>query len=423
MYWIQELGISSANSHLLYSYNAFFTFEVSENIYLSHLEIPNLIMKFDFMKPWLPILIAVFSLMTSQSHAQDVHWTLFEYASLNSNPAQTGAFYGTYRIGGIVRDAEFASQNTNANGVTNVYGPAYTINIDGPIIRGFRKQDWVGVGATFYTDGAGDGNLSTSLSHISAAYHLALDKKQRTVLTFGLQGGMGTRKFKNFDGLIFPDGEAALGPNTTEQIMWGAGNVEINTNRNNRRELKNNGSVDINFGMLLKTKPNKTTNFEIGIVAKHFIPYRYGFNRDPDATGLIDTNAIKATKLPLNIGLQSGMDYKINKQWSVRPAAQFQLLSGAKPYFQFGGLFGYKLDPKKDMILKFGPGYRVGDAAQVLLGFEKGSIRAAMSYDMNLGELAAVSPFYGGGVEIAVSYIGTIFKQPELKPVIICPRY
>ena len=375
------------------------------------------------MKPWLPILIAVISLMTVRSDAQDIHWTLFEYASLNSNPAQTGAFYGTYRIGGIVRDSEFGSQN-NQGGVTNVYGPAFTITVDGPIIRGFRKQDWVGVGAAFYTDGAGDGDLSTSLSHISAAYHLALDKKQRTVLTFGLQGGMGSRRFRAYDNLRLQDGGIALNSTPLSQEVFNNANVEMDNN--GERILKNDGGIDVNFGVLLKTKPNKNTSVEFGLVGKHLYPYRYGFDRDTlsgNTGGNINQNRNNAFKLGANIGLQFGMDYRFNKEWSIRPAAQFQIISGAKPYFQLGAMMGYKLDPKKDMILKFGPGYRVGDAAQLMLGFEKGPIRAGASYDMNLGDLTNVSPLYGGGVEIAVSYIGTIFKQPDLKPVIICPRY
>ncbi len=381
-------------------------------------------MKFYFMKPWLPILVVVISLMSTQSNAQDIHWTLFEYASLNSNPAQTGAFYGTYRIGGILRDSEFASQN-NQGGVTNVYGPAFTITVDGPIIRGFRKQDWVGVGAAFYTDGAGDGRLSTSLSHVSVAYHLALDKKQRTVLTFGLQGGMGSRRFRAYDNLRLADGGTALSANPPSQEVFNFATVEENLDNNRERALKNNGGVDINFGFLLKTKPNKNTSVEVGLVGKHLYPYRYGFDRDTLSgnTGGNNQPRNNAYKLGANIGLQFGMDYRFNKEWSIRPAAQFQIISGAKPYFQMGAMMGYKLDPKKDMILKFGPGYRVGDAAQLLLGFEKGNIRAAASYDMNLGDITQISPLYGGGVEIAVSYIGTIFKQPELKPVIICPRY
>jgi len=357
------------------------------------------------MKPWLPLLISIFSLLSLPSFSQDVHWTLFEYAPLNTNPAQTGAFYGTYRLSGIVRSQEFFGDQTQDG--SSPYGPSMTFSIDGPIIRGFRKQDWVGIGGMFYQDASGEGPLVNNLSYLSVAYHLGLDKKQNTVLTFGLQGGAGSRRIKDWGGLRFQD---EMGQNRPPG--GGAGNMR------DPDPEKGEGSIDINFGLLLKTKPNKTTNFEIGLVGKHLIPNRYGFYRgDTNASG----DSVLA-KLPINIGAHTGMDYQIDKKWSIRPAAQFQLISGGGAYFQLGAMWGYKLDPNKDMILKFGPGYRVGDAAQVLLGIEKGSLKAAMSYDVNLSGLSQFSR-WGGGVEIAVSYIGTIFKQPDLKPVILCPRY
>ena len=33
--------------------------------------------------------------------AQDIHYSLFNMSPLSLNPAQTGAFHGTFRIGGI----------------------------------------------------------------------------------------------------------------------------------------------------------------------------------------------------------------------------------------------------------------------------------------------------------------------------------
>ncbi len=404
-------------------YNVFFTFELIEIIYLSLFGTHYPIMKFDFMKPWLPLIVLAFSLFSANIQAQDFHWTLFEYGSLNVNPAQTGAFYGSYRISGIVRDSEFGSNVTT--GITNVYGPSYTISVDAPIIQGFRKKDWVGIGATFYSDGAGDGTLSRNRSHLSVAYHLGLNKKQTNVLTFGLQGGMGTRKFKDYQDLRFADGTAdqTSGATLTGE-RFDFGNPSPNTNDPSRTNLENGGGFDLNFGVLYKTKPNKTTAVEVGAAINHIWPFRHGFKIDPSSVNPLDSTDRLAYKLPLNVMLHYGMDYQFrrNKKMSIRPTAQLRLVSGAKPYFQLAAMMGYKLDPKKDLILKFGPGYRVGDAAQVLLGVEKGPIRAAMSYDINLSNLSQINTF-GGGAEIAVSYIGTIFKQPDLKPVLLCPRY
>ena len=378
------------------------------------------------MKPWLPLLISIFSFMALPGNSQDAHWSLFEYAPLNTNPALTGAFYGTYRLSGIVRDQEFFGDVTQ--GVTNVYGPTMTFSVDGPLIRGFRKQDWLGVGGMFYQDKAGDGALITNFSLLSIAYHLALDKKQKTVLTFGLQGGSTTRRFKRALDLRFEDGswDPTAGVGVSEEMLTYAEMIPAGKDGKGNSELKRrqgSPAVDVNFGLLLKSKASKKVDFEIGIVGKHLIPNRFGFQGEEfDPLDTMSTNRGRANKLPINIGMHSGLTYQINNKWSVRPALQFQTISGSGPYFQFGGMFGYKFDPKKDFILKFGPGYRIGDAAQLFLGMEKGPFRAALSYGFNLSDLQSVT-VAGGGAEIAVSYIGTIFKQPDLTPVILCPRY
>ena len=36
--------------------------------------------------------------------AQDIHWTMYDMSPLTLNPANTGAYEGTFRIGGIYRD-------------------------------------------------------------------------------------------------------------------------------------------------------------------------------------------------------------------------------------------------------------------------------------------------------------------------------
>ena len=62
---------------------------------------------------------------------------------LGVNPALAGAYNGSYRINGIYRD-----QYRGA--ATNPFG-GFSLNIDAPIIRGIRKQDWIGVGLRIET--------------------------------------------------------------------------------------------------------------------------------------------------------------------------------------------------------------------------------------------------------------------------------
>src|SRR5690606_1000058 len=78
--------------------------------------------------------------------------------------------------------------------------------IDAPVIRGFRKQDWVGAGGVLYQDQAGTGNLTTGGLWFAAAYHLGMDKASKRVLSLGLQYGIGQKQVNDIQNLRFFDG-------------------------------------------------------------------------------------------------------------------------------------------------------------------------------------------------------------------------
>lgn len=76
------------------------------------------------------------------SHSQDIHFTLHSMTPLAFNPANTGGFYGSYRISGLYRD-QYRSVTGNGAFTTP------TFSVDVPVIRGFKETDWVGVGIFF----------------------------------------------------------------------------------------------------------------------------------------------------------------------------------------------------------------------------------------------------------------------------------
>ncbi len=140
------------------------------------------------MKLFRLLLLIVIVNATGKLSAQDIHYSLYNMSPLTLNPALTGAFSGTARIGGIYRD-----QWANVIGNQFVTPSFY---VDAPIIRGFGKKDWVGVGFTMFTDKAGSLSLQTAASMLSASYHLSLNKKGTSILTLGVQGGSVQRRAK-----------------------------------------------------------------------------------------------------------------------------------------------------------------------------------------------------------------------------------
>ena len=60
-------------------------------------------------------IFAAFVLFATYTFAQDVHFTQYEMTPGHVNPANTGGFYGSYRIGGIYRDQSLSATGEEIN--------------------------------------------------------------------------------------------------------------------------------------------------------------------------------------------------------------------------------------------------------------------------------------------------------------------
>jgi type IX secretion system PorP/SprF family membrane protein len=351
--------------------------------------------------------------------AQDLHYTLFNLAPLKLNPANTGAFYGTVRAGGIFRDQWYSF-------VDDEYRTP-TFSLDAPIIRGFRDNDWVGAGVQFINDKVGAGNLRTSGVLMSASYHLALDKKATRTLTLGLQGGSMSRKLdlQNLRAGDFEQGTLdGTGSGQTVDPLLSGGGMPGGGNDPNQGDL-NATYLDINGGLLYKAKdPKAGTQLELGLAIGHINQGDDSFGggggsiMNPPGGG--NNNQSSDSQRPMSVLAHGRYLYPVNDLWSAEPAFLFQTTSGGKNNIILQGVAGYQFNPQ--IKFKGGLGYRVGDSAQILLGAViDESLEVGLSYDINLSPLSGVSN-YQGGFEIGATYIIKIYKQPEIPPTIICPR-
>ncbi len=372
-------------------------------------------------------------LMTMQLTAQDRHFTLYNFSPLTLNPAYTGSFLGTIRVGGIYRDQypSFASVNAPRpspqdpyTGNTNVFvtPSAYA---DAPILM-VRKRDWVGVGLMFYQDKAGTLEMGTSMFMISAAYHLSLNKKSTSVLTLGAQYGAMQRNI-NLINSVFEDQSEQL--NILGDINQGGGGAGNNNN--------NVSFNDINVGLLFKSKLDKTTNLELGFALSHITTPGPRNNNNPIGGGggggtgnaqnsftliNMNQNRTELSELPMLLSAHGKLDLMINKKLSIAPSFLVQKTRGANFETVLQAPLGYVLNKEKKQKAVFGLGYRFGDALEVLIGYEQDRLKVGASFDMTLTSAlnAGVGGF--GAFELAAAYIINIYKEPEVKPAVICPR-
>ena len=323
--------------------------------------------------------------------AQDIHFTQFQHVPLAVNPAQAGLYEGTFRISALYRSQWYGSGNSSVKG--GYQTPI--VNIDVPI-KGLRKQDWIGIGVNVFQDKAGTGILTTSLAALSGAYHIGLDNKGTSVFSIGAQYGIGSRRV-DFSKL-----------RPADAIISGQPSIDLQNVENNGKSYSD-FSLGINYRNVFDVK--KKNKFNIGLSVEHLLAPK--------------DNLVKATvsRLPARINVYTSVDVMMTKLFSLHPAIIFRT-AGGQSETMAQAMVGLKLDPKKDLVIKAGLGYRLGDAAQVLLGADFGDFRAGLAYDVTVSNLRSSSVgAIKDGFEIAVSYIGKIYKKPNPPTTILCPRY
>ena len=363
------------------------------------------------------LLTALLGLFALTLGAQDVHYTLHNYSPLWLNPANTGSFSGSIRVGGIYRGQWYSLNGINSPS-------AYA---DAPLAFGLRKQDWVGVGFSLVTDRAGDFEISSNFFGFSGAYHFALDKKRENVLTFGAQYGstsygitvegiplqqlnIGTE----FGGLG-QDGESEF----DETIMPGPGGPGGNNNNNDNYNSLNAG---VKLRLLLDDK--KANLFEGGVsLANINSPRRLSqlMMVSQDTMMMSDerggTNSTDSRRRRPTLHAHARLDLEMSEKWRFQPTAFFQAANGTSSVsLQAWG----SRNLKKDLDLRLGLGYRTADAAKVMVGIDAGQLRGALAYDITLSQARNVTS-YQGAFELGLAYVFNIYKKPEVKKTILCP--
>lgn len=350
------------------------------------------------MKLRLPIFIALLTVISYCTQAQnEIHFTQFEMAPIQLNPALSGDFQGTYRIGGIYRDQWFSV-------IDNSFKTA-DLFVDVNVIRGIRKQDWISVGLGYsvldqtgsfgQAQEGGNQGLKNTFFNVGAAYHLS-NKKRTSIFTVGVQRSSVS---STFNLLIPSDARSGL------QAMPTAEDVTAFNAMQNMDGNLDGGFSDWEIGFTFN-KRGKDTDFKIGISGSRLFNPRFTVgNLRSEIDPLI--TAFAEYKMPMG---GAGMWLKPSLLYMTQGPANEIVIQGrvGKPM-------------NEDLTINGGLGLRMGDAVQVLLGADYKQYKFGVSYDINISGLSAASGTVGG-FELAMIYTGTINKKPKLKPVIICPR-
>ncbi len=332
------------------------------------------------------LLFSIVLLISTQAQAQHEYiFTNYYMSPMTLNPAMVGAYEGTYRVGALQREQ------------WNIAPSIYTTTsafVDMPVVM-IKKRHWIGAGLSLYKDAAGSGDnpqIAQTQVALSAAFHYALDKKYKNVLTIGAALGGGRNGFEqgSSDKLLLANG-AKL---TNSKISF----------------------TDINAGIMLKSKIDKKSDLSLGFSVRHINTPNISLGKAYYKPDIKDT---------LSAALTFHVEYNraLSKRLSISPNLLYRRIGGSQD-ISIQAVAGYQINPKrKDLILKGGLGIRGfgNHAINVLAGADFKNFKLMVGYDIPTGSVFGSNT--GSTLEIALHYTGKVYKNPVVKGVHFCPKY
>jgi hypothetical protein len=287
-----------------------------------------------------------------------------------------------------------------------------SLSLDGNIPFGFRDGDWISAGINIVKDKSGDTGYQHGFNGLSVAYHLALGKKQNTILTLGGKYGKyskGPKKGNYISGLILAN-DAATDFDLNSLNAGGSAQSDQILNETN----------DFMLGLLLSAPMGDNADLRIGVASDHLFAPRLRSNSQPDTSMVpIPNQPNDRLDRRLNIVVQYYVD--LNDKITFNPSIVYQKMGGASNIL-IQNLFSYHLPKKDDLALNFGIGYRLANNAVLpfYLGADFNDWRVGMSYGINMGGLSGAGR--EGGFELGLSKIFSWDKKAKVKPIFVCPR-
>ena len=344
-------------------------------------------------RPDIPIGLLFWMLIASSPlQSQDTHFTQFFTNPLIQSPASTGYFQGNYRIG-----ANYKYQWPWATNQQTFNYQTEAVYADFSLLENKVKHGWMGIGANFLNDEAGDGRLRYMRFSASLAWHQALDRENRFVLSVGYSFSV-INKSVDFDRFYFNDQwvsdqgfDRSLPnfehPNTTSffQMDMGAG-------LNFHAKVSDKLLLSTTFSMLNLNKPRDDF---------------YSYNSNLGFRYISTLN----------------MEYEVNKTTEIIANAYFTYQQKAYEIV-FGGMAGFKPHQRhhiSNSTFFVGAYYRYNDAVSPIVGYQYKKTRLLVNYDVITSRLYEPGKL-NGGLEVSLVHVGS-FPHVRNERKYACPKF
>lgn len=322
-------------------------------------------------------------LIINSVKAQDIHYTQFTLQAQQQSPAATGNFDGDYRFAALYRN-QWATINVPYN--------TLGFSFDMKAYETKKYNSFLGAGATFFFDQAGDAHYRTFYAQIPLAYTLYFPLKNNSTIKIGagIYAGI-LQKSLNINQLQFD--------NQFTGEVYDA-NIPIAENFGQLNFLK----PDIGMGYHMAFNIKQKSEFGVAFGAHHLNNIQESFIDD----GL-------SLKLQKRFAIPAYYKYTFNKKWEVQLDYLFQTQNTLNEHL-FGAIASYyiKNNGPAKTAFEFGSYYRYQDAVSTIIRYRKNNFLTGFAYDINISNLKAASNTYGG-IELGLVYTIKKIKEPEIK--------
>lgn len=326
-------------------------------------------------------------LVGTLSYSQGLHFSQISNSPLLLNPSNTGLLpYDNYRVG-----VQYRNQWNNVPVNYNTMG-AWG---DFQVLRNRNETNWLGIGAAFYNDKAGDGILSLTQMQLSLAYHIQTN--MYSMLSFGFYGAYNHRSL-DFNRLSY-------------DLQWNGVQFDKRLPNQEPFKMEQTNYMDLGAGINYAVFPNEDLYAKFGVGVMHI-------NR---ATETFYSSDNKIGYRPTFTG---ELIAKLNKQVIINPVL-FASMQKKATEILFGSSISYNVDAsaKYPSIFTVGAYYRWNDAFIAALGYEFSKVKLMLSYDMTTSQLNTGNSLHGA-LEFSVIYQGLYGKNSSRNMGgFNCPRF
>jgi len=339
-------------------------------------------------------LLTLFVLLSLAAHAQDIHFSQNYFSPLTLNPALTGDFDGSYRIGSVFREQ---TGNIMSGGLVyqtpSIYG-------DVSLFKGSRSGSCLGIGGMIFNDQQGDGRLSNMTMMGSLAWHQSIDGAGNYFISGGIQAGyvqyrLDPTKLNFYDQWTGVDFKNATGDVVGPALSY----------------------FDLNAGLSFSAIINENSRATVGFGAFHLNKPRQSF-----LNGGLDVN--NPNFLSPRFAVHASSSFMINRKVFLYPNVIYEL-QNADNELVVGTLVGLNFSQRRTRlgtIVYAGLAYRTSDAVIPSIGFITKGLQFGVAYDYTVSTLGSTNGNQGlGAFEIGAKFIGHVYT-PKRQKRIFCPR-